>query len=156
MKHYKTLVFDLDGTLAVSKSPLSPEMAKTFSKASQTCNLAVITGGMFEQIQEQVIDQLTADAILSNIFILPTSGSEMRLYNSETKEWGIVYSKKLSSEQRMRISRSLEEALETSSVDIGSEEILGEQSKIGNRRSPFLPLDRNKLQNSKLYGIQKN
>jgi len=127
MKHYKTLIFDLDGTLSISKAPLSSEMAEIFSKASQICNLAVITGGMFNQIEKQVIGHLTSDAVLSNIFILPTSGSEMRLYNSESKEWEVVYSEKLSDEQTTRIIAALKNALEKSSFKIGEDEILGEQ-----------------------------
>jgi len=143
MKPYKTLIFDLDGTLSVSKSALSPEMAEVFSKASQTLNLAIITGGMFYQIQEQVIDRLTREAHLGNISILPTSGSEMRMYNTEKKEWEEVYSEKLSDNQKNRITKSLENALEQSSVEIAQDELAGDQIEDRESQITFSALGQN-------------
>ena len=127
MKKYKTLIFDMDGTLAVTKSPLSLEMADLFSRASKIKNMVIITGGLLSQIKTQCIDMLTEKADLSNIYILPTSGGEMRSYNLKTKQWGLIYDNKLSTNQKERIIDSLKNALEKASFKIKPEELRGEQ-----------------------------
>ena len=127
MKKYKTLIFDMDDTLVVTKSPLSPEMAELFAKASQKVNMVIITGGLLKQIKTQCIDLLNEDARLENIYILPTSGGEMHRYNLETKEWECVYDNRLTDEQKNRIINSFKNALSQASFEIKPEEIKGEQ-----------------------------
>ena len=95
-KKYKTLIFDMDGTLSVSKSPLSSHMAELFSQTSNEINMVIITGGLFKQIKSQCIDLFTKEVNLSKIYILPTSGSKMKYYNTKTNSWDLVYNNKLS------------------------------------------------------------
>lgn len=126
-KNYKTIIFDMDGTLSVTKSPLSPHMAELFSRTSNKINMVIITGGLFKQIKSQCIDLLNEHANLENIYILPTSGGEMYSFNSEIKEWELIYSNKLSDTQKEKIIFSFKTALSKVSFKIKPEEIKGDQ-----------------------------
>ena len=60
----KLIVFDLDGTLASSKSPLDDEMANLLDKLLKTVKVAVISGGDWSQFQKQVLSHLgTGDGL---------------------------------------------------------------------------------------------
>ena len=71
----KAVVFDLDDTLAPSKSPLDPSMATALVSLLQRLPVCIISGGRFEQFQAQVLDRLTApEQILSGLHLTPTCG----------------------------------------------------------------------------------
>ncbi|MCA9351606.1 HAD-IIB family hydrolase [Patescibacteria group bacterium] len=116
MKTYETMIFDLDGTLSVSKSPLSDEEAEVLSHASQQLVIAIITGGRFEQIKKQVIDRLKPDANLANLYILPTSGAMM--YRYEDGSWTMAYQHPFNDEEKERVISALRRALADASFDI--------------------------------------
>ncbi|WP_457914777.1 hypothetical protein [Candidatus Minimicrobia naudis] len=54
----KIIGFDLDDTLAITKSPISDRMAGILSRLLENYDVCVITGGTFQQIKKQVIDRL--------------------------------------------------------------------------------------------------
>ena len=54
----KIIAFDLDDTLAVTKSPLSPRMADLLARLLEQYEVCIISGGKFELFQSQVIDHL--------------------------------------------------------------------------------------------------
>jgi hypothetical protein len=104
----KAVVFDLDDTLAPSKSPLDPSMATALVSLLQRLPVCIISGGRFEQFQAQVLDRLTApEQILSRLHLMPTCGT--RYYRWQQGAWSLVYSEDLSAEQRTRIKQVLEE-----------------------------------------------
>lgn len=127
MKKYKTLIFDLDGTLAVSKMSLTDHMAETLAEATKVARVAIITGGLFEQIKKQVIDRLPDQANLNSFYVLPTSGTGMFQYNAQDKNWDTVYQKTLSEDQKQRVIGSLQKALENVSFQIDEDVLMGEQ-----------------------------
>src|ERR1017187_7061923 len=53
----KAVIFDLDDTLAPSKSPLDPSMATALVSLLPRLPVCLIWGGRFEQFQAQVLDQ---------------------------------------------------------------------------------------------------
>jgi HAD superfamily hydrolase (TIGR01484 family) len=104
----KAVVFDLDDTLAPSKSPLDPSMATALVSLLERLPVCIISGGRFEQFQTQVLDRLTApEQILSRLHLMPTCGT--RYYRRQQGAWSLVYSEDLSAEQRARIKQVLEE-----------------------------------------------
>src|SRR5579872_5885166 len=108
----KAVVFDLDDTLAPSKSPLDPSMATALVSLLQRLPVCIISGGRFEQFQAQVLDQLTApEPILSQLQLMPTSGT--RYYSRQQGAWSQVYSEDLSAEEKARIMQVLEETSRT-------------------------------------------
>jgi HAD superfamily hydrolase (TIGR01484 family) len=104
----KAVVFDLDDTLAPSKSPLDPSMATALVSLLQRLPVCIISGGRFEQFETQVLDRLTApEQILSRLHLMPTCGT--RYYRRQQGAWSLVYSEDLSAAQRTQIKQVLEE-----------------------------------------------
>ena len=58
------IAFDLDGTLAESKRPLSEDMAATLARLLAVTDVAVISGGDWPQFEKQVASRLPAGAAL--------------------------------------------------------------------------------------------
>lgn len=104
----KAVVFDLDDTLAPSKSPLHPSMATALVSLLRRLPVCIISGGRFQQFQAQVLDQLTApEQILSRLHLMPTSGT--RYYSRQQGAWSQMYSEDLSAKEKARITQVLEE-----------------------------------------------
>src|ERR1700677_956162 len=62
----KLVVFDLDGTLAESKSSLDAEMAALLGALMGIGKVAVISGGGWSQFEKQVLSHLPHDESLKN------------------------------------------------------------------------------------------
>lgn len=104
----KIILFDLDDTLAESKSAISSSMGEALSLLLNHANVGVITGGKWEQCKKQVIDNLPEKAIphLHKLYIMPTCGT--RLHSFSNGEWSEIYAEKLSIEERQQIIDALE------------------------------------------------
>ncbi len=109
----KLVVFDLDGTLAQSKSSLDAEMAALFDKLLAVIKVAVISGGNWPQFQKQVLSHLVSDERLKNLSLLPTCGTQFYKY---AKDWEKIYAEDFSSEQKKKIISSLNQAIEQSGL----------------------------------------
>jgi len=107
----KLIVFDLDGTLAESKSSLDAEMATLLGTLLDIVKVAVISGGNWPQFQQQLLSHLPHDERLKNLSILPTCGTKFYQYKSS---WEILYSEDFTSEQKHKIITSLQKAIELS------------------------------------------
>jgi phosphomannomutase len=83
------VVFDLDGTLAVSKSSLDGEMAASLGALLAIVKVAVISGGDWPQFEKQLLTALPRDKRLRNLFLLPTCGTKFYRYESG---WQRLYS----------------------------------------------------------------
>ena len=78
----KLIVFDLDGTLAESKSSLDPEMSGLLHDLLPIVKVAVISGGGWPQFEKQLLSNLLHDERLTNLFLLPTCGTKFYRYDS--------------------------------------------------------------------------
>ena len=103
----KLIVFDLDGTLAPSKSSLAPETAGLLRDLLAIIKVAVISGGAWEQFEKQLLADLPDNADLANLSLLPTCGTKFFQYD---RKWTELYSEDLSAEQRKKIIDSLNKA----------------------------------------------
>jgi phosphomannomutase len=104
----RLIVFDLDGTLAQSKSALDDEMAELLRKLLGVTAVAIISGGDFPQFQKQVIDRLVQGTDFVNLSILPTSGTKFYTYDGA---WRTLYAENLTDDEKRRIEEALEEAV---------------------------------------------
>jgi phosphomannomutase len=109
----KLVVFDLDGTLAPSKSSIDAEMAGLLNRLLGSIKVAVISGGNWPQFQKQVLSHLADDQRLNNLSILPTCGTQFYKYD---RSWEKLYAEDFSGEQRDRIISSLKKAIEESGL----------------------------------------
>jgi phosphomannomutase len=99
------LAFDLDGTLAPSKSSLPPEMGKVLAALLLKYEICVISGGKFGQFQMQLINGLTADGkILGNLHIMPTCGTQCYRYDDGWKE---IYAENFTAKEKDTIINAL-------------------------------------------------
>jgi len=107
----KTIVFDLGGTLTISKDALDAEMVVLLSKLISMCNVAIISGASWKQVNKQINDLLNIDSTaLNNLYILPASGGS--LYQSWGKYgWVAAYQNKLSTREVDRINAMIEESI---------------------------------------------
>ena len=98
------IAFDLDGTLAVTKSPISDSMAGLLRDLLSSYEVCVISGGAFEQFSVQLIERLDASPeLLSRLHIMPTSGTKYFRFDAQICEWVSQYSEDLTPETRARI-----------------------------------------------------
>jgi HAD superfamily hydrolase (TIGR01484 family) len=107
----KLLVFDLDGTLAISKSSLDKEMAKLLNNLLSIVKVAVISGGNWQQFEKQLISKLSNEEQLKNLYILPTCGTKFYRYESG---WELLYSEDFTDIEKKKIIDSLEHVIEVS------------------------------------------
>jgi phosphomannomutase len=103
----KLVVFDLDGTLAPSKSSLAPQTAALLRDLLGISKVAVISGGAWVQFEEQLLTDLPSDSLLENLSLLPTCGTKFFQYNGR---WTELYSEDLTTEQKTKIIDSLNTA----------------------------------------------
>ena len=102
------IVFDLDGTLAESKSALDPEMAELLHDLLGVVKVAVISGGDWPQFEKQVLSHLPHDKNLVNLFLLPTCGTKFFRYR---EDWEKLYSEEFSAPEKAKIVSSLKKAV---------------------------------------------
>lgn len=96
------VAFDLDDTLAPSKSPIDPRMAELLVRLLEVAEVCVISGGQFAQFTMQVIDNLTDvdDATLTRLHLMPTCGTQY--YRHKAGEWQQIYAENLTDDQKQR------------------------------------------------------
>jgi phosphomannomutase len=105
----KLIVFDLDGTLAESKSSLDAEMATLLHDLLGVVKVAVISGGDWPQFEKQLLANLPVNDRLIDLSILPTCGTKFYQY---TGEWKKIYSEDFTAAEKEKIITSMNKALE--------------------------------------------
>ncbi|MGH8575897.1 MAG: HAD-IIB family hydrolase [Gammaproteobacteria bacterium] len=111
------IVFDLDGTLAESKSSLDAEMATLLSALLGIVKVAVISGGNWPQFEKQLLANLSHGEHLTKLSLLPPSGTKFYQYESG---WTQLYSEDFTDEQKEKISRALKQAIGSSDFEIAA------------------------------------
>lgn len=114
----RLIAFDLDDTLAPSKSPVDPRMLGVFSRLLDRTTVAVISGGNFEQFEAQLVSRLESlehtggvdEAALERLHLLPTCGT--RYERREGGAWRTVYRENLSPAERDAAFTALREEAE--------------------------------------------
>lgn len=112
----KLIAFDLDDTLAVTKSEISDRMSALLSRLVEHYDVCVITGGRFEQIEKQVVNRLEIpEHLLGKLHLMPTCGTRYYRYDELEHKWVMQYAEDLTKEQKAKIV----DALETVAKDMG-------------------------------------
>jgi HAD superfamily hydrolase (TIGR01484 family) len=118
----KLVIFDLDGTLAESKSSLDGEMISLLKELLHNAKVAVISGGDWPQFQKQLLVGFSNDSHLTNLSILPTCGTKYYSYTDGV--WNKLYSEDLSTAEKDKIIRSFDTVLSHS--DFNHHKVWGE------------------------------
>lgn len=121
----KLIIFDLDGTLAESKQPLTSEMAALVTKLLAATKVAIVSGGALPQFIKQVITRLPDEANLTNLYVLPTSGAA--LYEFNHNGWNKIYEERLSEKEADTIAAAMRAAAEETGLIDFSEPSWGDR-----------------------------
>jgi phosphomannomutase len=111
----KLVVFDLDGTLAASKSPLDAEMASLLHDLLGVVKVAIISGGAWLQFELQVLSRLPQDELLAELSILPTCGTQFFQFAGQ---WTKLYADDFTVDERQKIVSSLNSAIATAGFQV--------------------------------------
>ncbi|WP_264070833.1 HAD-IIB family hydrolase [Mycolicibacterium komossense] len=108
-------MFDLDGTLAASKSEISPGIAHMLCALLSTIDVCIITGGRFEQLDVQVLQHLGNTCNRGRLHLMPTCGT--RYLRWKEGGWTEVYFEKLSPDEKDRALAVLQNGAEKFGFD---------------------------------------
>ena len=111
----KLIVFDLDGTLAPSKSQVEAETLALLHDLLGILKVAVISGGAWPQFEKQLLSNLPHDTRLGNLSLLPTCGTRFFAY---AEGWKQIYAEDFSADEKARIIGCLNRAIEAAGFPV--------------------------------------
>lgn len=123
MNKHKLNVFDLDGTLAPSKTAIDKEMAQLLKNLLDVSKVSIISGGAWPQFQKQVLNQMPKESAFKNLSILPTCGT--RFYQFDGRAWNQLYAENFTDQEKIKILTSIKTALKL--ANLGVEKTWGPQ-----------------------------
>ena len=104
----KIIAFDLDGTLAPSKSPLPDRMAEALNSLLEKYEVCVMSGGKFGQFQKQLLANFKAEpSKLERLHLMPTCGTRYYRYNIVKADWEQVYAEDFNEAEKKKITDAL-------------------------------------------------
>ena len=123
----QAIIFDLDGTLAESKSPLMRDMGALLVRLMAHMPVAVMSGGSYLQFQKQLLAGFPANADFSNLYLFPTSAAQCYAWRDGL--WQFLYSNSFTKEERVLIQTALAESLHETGLDVPPPQLWGEQTE---------------------------
>ena len=105
----RLVAFDLDDTLAPSKSAIDPRIGEQLLRLAERVEVAIISGGQLQQFRSQVVERLPeADAdLLAHVHLMPTCGTQYYRLTAEGIE--TVYALSLTDDEKQRALAAVEE-----------------------------------------------
>ncbi|MBP2437385.1 HAD-IIB family hydrolase [Microbacterium amylolyticum] len=102
------VAFDLDDTLAPSKSPIDPRIARQLVDLAARVEVAIISGGQITQFRSQLVERLPRDAAgLEHVHLLPTCGTQY--FRHDGDDFQPLYSRVLTDDEKSRALAAVEE-----------------------------------------------
>ncbi len=121
----KLIAFDLDGTLAPSKSFLHDEMAVTLDRLLDHFEVCVISGGKLGQFETQLLKDLkTSPEKLQKLHLMPTCGTQYYTYDIVGQKWDQVYAENFTEAEKKSIIDALEKGIDE--LGLREKEVYGE------------------------------
>lgn len=130
-------MFDLDGTLAESKQPITTAMAESLAGLMSTRIVAVMSGGSWAQFERQFLSTFAPGTDFSRMYLFPDNAAQCFIY--ENGQWKESYNMEFSSAEREEIIASLKTAL-TQSGFPQPEQLWGQQIEDRGGQISFSPL----------------
>jgi len=104
----RAVVFDLDDTLAASKSTMDPAMSAALARLLDRVEVCIISGGRFEQFESQALAGFSApDESLARLHLMPTCGTRYYLWDGSA--WAMQYAEDLTDDEKSRTIAVLQE-----------------------------------------------
>lgn len=106
-RQIRAVVFDLDDTLAPSKSSMDPAMSDALARLLERVEVCIISGGRFEQFEAQALSTFDASPdALRRLHLMPTCGT--RYYRWAGRGWELQYAEDLTADEKSRSIATLE------------------------------------------------
>lgn len=123
MSKIRLVAFDLDDTLAPSKSPIPADIADSIGRLLEVSEVLIISGGQWQQFDDQVLANLDlAPELLARLHLMPTCGT--RYVRHDGDDWRTVYEQPLDPEERAHIITLVER--EARNLGLWEEETWGD------------------------------
>jgi HAD superfamily hydrolase (TIGR01484 family) len=115
--------FDLDDTLAPSKTPLPDPVRDALLRLLAVSDVCVISGGQIEQFRKQVVERLGAvpEHLAKRLHLMPTCGTQYWRLTADGLT--CVYSEELTQDEKTRALVAVEE--ETKRLGLWTEDTWG-------------------------------
>jgi HAD superfamily hydrolase (TIGR01484 family) len=106
----RLIAFDLDDTLAPSKSRMDDSMVPVLRGLLERADVCIISGGQIDQFRAQVLNALVtfSPALLRKLHLMPTCGTQY--WRFEGGQWSLQYSETLTLTEREDTISALKEA----------------------------------------------
>lgn len=104
----RLVAFDLDDTLAPSKTAIDPRMGSLLLALLERVDVCIISGGQYGQFTAQVLENLpgaTTDA-LGRLHLMPTCGTQY--YRFQEDAWAQIYAQNLTEDEKARALAAVE------------------------------------------------
>lgn len=104
----RLVAFDLDDTLAPSKSPVDPRMVDQLLALLARVPVCIISGGQIAQFRMQVLDRLgdVDPALLARLHLMPTCGTQY--WRHHDGAWHQEYAENLTDDEKRRALAAVE------------------------------------------------
>lgn len=104
------VAFDLDSTLAESKSPVTESMGEKLALLLARMPVAVMSGGSWEQFKKQLLPALPKEARIDRLYLFPVSGGMCFKYDG--KVFRALYDHSLLPKEKKAIMNALLSSME--------------------------------------------
>ena len=110
----KLIAFDLDGTLAPSKSALPDRIGTLLGELLKKFEVCVISGGKFGQFETQLLNNLGASpSDLQRLHIMPTCGTRYYVYDVASHAGKLQYAEDFTAKEKDQIIAALNDGIDT-------------------------------------------
>ncbi len=109
MTNHSLIAFDLDDTLAPSKTAIDPVIAELLLALLERGEVCIISGGHYPQFQAQVLPYFgeATPETLARLHLMPTCGTQY--YRHGEGEWVQVYAQNLTQDEKARAMAVVEQ-----------------------------------------------
>ena len=109
LENKELIMFDVDGTLTKSKSPMELDVGELIDRLLAKKKVAIISGGGWPQFQTQFLAMLPGTSErYGNLFLLPASGTSLYVWRGN---WNIQYAELLLPKEKERVMAALNASL---------------------------------------------
>lgn len=134
----KLVAFDLDGTLAESKRPVSVEMGALLAELLERMPVAIMSGASMAQFETQLLPAIPETAHFERLYLFPTNAAKCLVYKNGA--WNVVYDRSFDPFEKGRIMQALKESLEEVGLAEEPKEVWGERIEDRGAQISFSPL----------------
>ncbi len=134
----KAIAFDLDGTLSISKTTMTPEMGRLLSELTNLLPIALLSGAGFFQMKKQFLTNIPGDANFENIYLFPANAAQC--YTYKNREWQAMYDHSLTEEEKETVIAAIQQALHEVGLTEEPAQLWGERIEDRGAQISFSPL----------------